>query len=177
MDGARKIWVLKSDGDTEVFDALKLAATMWRAIRDTGGSFNDARDLAETIEIYLSRKGQTCIASTAIFEMCVKVLRRVRLRRAACRLETHHAWRNARRLQIQLDHYGGKTTFWDKGWLCKFACRSWHLSPATGRIIAGIVEQELLAGQDNCVSRQSVIEMLNARVVEFGLADAVPVRP
>ena len=66
--------------------------------------------------------------------------------------------------------------FWDKRWLCEFAQCSWHVRPATARLLAGKVESELFAGTDLVVSRETVIARLNRWVSEYGLADAVPVR-
>jgi len=176
MDGSGTIRVLKRDGSAEDFNAPKLAACMYRAICRRGGDYCHARDLSVAIAIYLCRSRIACISSAAIFEMTLKVLRRVGFSRAAAALEGHGARRKRLRERLRLDHGGGRVTLWQKGWLREFACRSWHLSPAVGRILAGRIESSLLLGGKAAISRREVVELLNAEVTAFGLADAVPVR-
>ncbi len=177
MEELRKIMVLKADGSVEAFDRMKLTSSMWRAMHGAGGKFRDARSLAETIEIYLTRKNQTSIETTAIAGMCAKIMRRVLLSEAADRYEAYHAWREDRRGQLHLRHDGGMETLWDKNWISELAGRCWNLSPVTSRIIAGMVEREILEGERDVLYRDEVIAMLNDHVTSLGLADAVPVRP
>ena len=175
MDGSGKVRVVKRDGSVENFDRAKLASAMWRAMRAAVGTFDDARQLAWAIELYVGRRGWGVVSSAAIFEMALKVLARVRLVRAAEALESHCAWRSYRRRRLRVDHGGGKVTFWDKTWLSELTRRCWHLSRSTARIIAAEVESRLLGGRGCRVGREEVLEMANARVAELGLADAVPV--
>lgn len=176
MNGSRTIRVLKHDGQAERFDPLKLAASMWRAIEQTGGQFAHARELAGAIGLYLRENECKCISSSAIFEMSLTVLRRVQLTEAAGKLESHSFRRDLRRRTLRICHDSGKITAWSKGWLCELAQRIWNLSPSVARIIAGAIEEDLLACETKVVSRREVLEMLNARVAEYGLADAVPVQ-
>ena len=175
MDGSRTIRVIKRDGCEEAFDAAKLAAAMYRAMLHVGGTFYDAGQLALAIEVHLSRTGVKRISSAAIMEMVLKVLRRVGMAPAAMAVEAYRGWRDGRRRQIRIQHECGEVTLCDKGWLSELACRGWHLSSKAGRIIAAQVERDLLAGRRNELSRQEVQDMINERVAEFGLADAVPV--
>ena len=170
-----KIRVLKRDGTVEPFDARKLAGALWRAMRGTEGRYEDACQLALAMAIYVSRETARIVSSGAIFEMAEKVLARVSLADAAKTLRTHrsetHTWRRAMRVR----HYDGKVTYWDKAWLGELACKSWYLMPRTGRIIAGQIEQKLCRANREIVSREELVEMVNRRVTEFGLGDAVPV--
>jgi hypothetical protein len=176
VDGSGTIRVLKRDGGEELFDAQKLAGVMHRAMRVSGGRLYDARQLAAAIELYLERSEWDCLTSTAVFEMTVKVLRHCGFDAPADALEAHRAERQARRQRVRIRHEDGKVTLWDKSWLSEVAQRSWFLSPTTGRILAADVERDLLAAQVGVVHREDVVDMLNQRVAQYGLADAVPFR-
>lgn len=177
MDGSRTIRVIKRDGDAEPFDRRKLAAAMHAAMREAGrGRFRDAEQLALAIEIYLNRVGRTEIPSRAIFEMSVRVLRRVRLFAPASAMEANRLCRARRRARLRVVHGCGKVTLWEKAWLAELACRSWGLGRQTGRIIAGEVERVLLGGQRAEVRRDEIQARINEAVAACGLAEAVPVR-
>ena len=170
------VQVLKRDGSVEGFDPRKLAAAIWRSMRGTSGTFEHARRLAEAVELYLPRRGVKCISSTALFEMTLKALRYVGILPAAQAAEEFRRRRDLLRGKLRIRHEGGRITYWDKGWLCEFAQRSWGVSPQTGRILAGRIELELFALPEMVISRQKVLEMLNRMMAEYGLADAVPAR-
>jgi len=174
MSPSRKIQVLKRDGTAEAFDSRKLAASIWRAINCRSATYEHARRLAEAVETYIIRKGCRCVSSSAVFEMTVKALRHVGLLKAAESAENYRAWRSLLRQQLRIKHDEGRLTLWDKGWLLEFATRSWHISPAVARILAGKIELDLLRSGESIVPRQKVIGLLNRSVAEYGLADAVP---
>lgn len=177
MTGSRMIRVLKRDGGVEDFRAEKLAAAMWRAmVESDAGRYSDARDLALAVEIFLDRSDRPCVSSAAIFEMIVKVLRRAHLGPVAAAMEAHHAWRGCRRRGMAIRHEDGRLSLWDKTWLCEMALRSWNVGRETARIIVGRIERELLLGDHGTMARAELIDRLNSRMSEFGLADAVPVR-
>jgi hypothetical protein len=169
------IQVRKRDGSTEAFDVSKVTRALWCVIEPEGGCFEEACHLADAIELYLRREGQDVVSSAAVFEMVLKVLHRTGLVVPACSLEAHRACRSLGRKQLMVVHESGQTTYWEKNWLADLACRSWRLAAATGRIIAAEVESALLACPQRKVARQEVIDLLNAAVASFGLADAVPV--
>jgi len=169
------ILVTKRDGGKEPFDAHKLAGAMWRVMEPFGATFSQASDLAGAIELYLTRSGAEGISSSALFEMTVKVLRRVGMDGAGEAMEAHRIWRSQHRPLISVRHDSGNSTLLDKSWLAQFAGRSWHVSPAVARIIAAMVEDRLLASVPAELSRGQVVDMLNDYMVQFGLADAVPV--
>jgi len=175
MDGSRTIRVLKRDGSVELFDAAKLACSMWRAMRRRGRRYDDAVQLSLAMEIYLNRSELRCISSAAILEMALKVLKRVRMNRAAAAMERRHNQRAAGRRKLIIRHDDGKVTYWDKTWLVHQARGSWHLSSSAARIIAGRIEDELLAERARTIDRAILLERLNATVAAYGLADAVPV--
>ncbi|MCD4825596.1 MAG: hypothetical protein K8S55_13455 [Phycisphaerae bacterium] len=172
----RKITVRKRDGRTEGFDVEKLAGSLWRGLQPAGGAYRDARELALAIRIYLHRKRRRSIPSAAIFEMGLKVLRRVRRGPAAELLELHRTLRTVRRRLLRISHDDGNVTQWDKSWAANLAVGIWQISPATARIIAGEIELDILPCEETEISRRSLLERLNRRVAEYGLADAVPVR-
>ncbi len=176
MDGSRKIRVIKGDSTEEPFDARKLAASMFRAMEGRRGRLYDAVQLSIAIGIYLKRSSLLTVTSDALSEFAVKVLRRCRLSEAASAMEDFRQRRRIRRTRLAVRHEGGKVTMWDKGWLSSWAQSSWLLSRTTSRILAGQVERELLDSEAIVVSRLEVLDMLNRRVAEYGLADAVPVR-
>ena len=177
MNGSRTILVLKRDGGTEAFESMKLAGALWRAMRDTRrpARYSEAFDLAEAIAIFLRRTKRICVSSGVLFEMALKVLRKAGQQQAADELETHHVWRNVRRKQLRVVYDDGRSACWDKNWLAEMACRSWNLSPTTGRILAGAIENELLDEACSTLNRSCIVDRLNAQVAQWGLADAVPV--
>ena len=175
MAGSGTIRVLKRDGSTEDFDRRKLAGVMHRAMSGGRDRYEDAAELAWAIELYLDRCGWWEASSAAIFEMAVKVLRRVAMSEVAAAMERHRAWRRLRREQVRVRHAGGHWTRWDRSWLSQLACRNWRVSVGTARIIAAEVELAVLAERGSEVSREQVVAHVNRLVGEFGLADAVPV--
>jgi transcriptional regulator NrdR family protein len=169
------IQVIKRDGTRELFDPAKLAAAIWLAMNQTCCHFTDACHLAAAIGIFLRRRRRRLVSSAAIFEMVVRILRKTHLEAVAEQLEAHRLARTYRRHKLQVRHDGEQVTMWDKSWLSELASRSWHLLPVTGRIIAGRIEERLIQGSAETVSRQEIVEMLNEEVASFGLAEAVPV--
>ncbi len=174
MNGSRTIRVVKRDEREEAFEADRLAASMYQAMLRTAGSFYDASQLALAIGMHLERNGPDVIRSADLFQLCLDVLRRVRLTAAAERLEAHREWRQRRRQALRVRHDGGQVTLWDKSWVGDLASRTWHLSPRAGRVIAAQIEAELLGSTCRDVPRRDVEEAISERVVAFGLADAVP---
>ena len=126
-------------------------------------------------QIYLKRSSEECVSSRALFEMMLKALRYVGLEEAAESAEAYYKWRNALRRKLRVRHEGGAVTYWEKGWACEFASRSWNISRSVGRVVAGKIELEFLLGGEKTLWRGEVIEQLNRLVAEYGLADAVPV--
>jgi len=180
MNGSRTIRVVKRDGREEPFEVLRLAAAMHRGMRHTRGTLYDAGQLAMAIEIYLDRAERRRVTSAALFEMAVKVLRRVQLFAAAKAMETHRTRRAGTRRRLSIRHEGGRRTRWDKSWLSALASARWGLKATTARILAGHVEAELLteAPPDGAkweATRDEVCERLDDCVAAYGLADAVPV--
>lgn len=177
MNGTGTVRVIKRDGGVELFCEAKLAGAIWRAIQATGGRYRDANDLAQAIGIFLKRSGRRCVSSAVMLEMVLKVLNRAELAQAAQAMEAHRDWRAIRREQLRVLYADGKSACWDRRWLEELAVRSWNIDPTTARILAGQIENDLLCGQMSSVSRQEVLDRLNTRMAELGLADAVPVRP
>ena len=174
-DGSRTIRVRKRDGSIEPFELGKVSRALWCVIELEGGHYLDACRLAEAIQIYLERDGRDVVSSAAVFEMALKVLHRLGMVAPACALEAHRACRALGRKQLMIVHEPGKATYWDKSWLSSLAERSWQLAPATARIVAAQVEASLLASGQRRIAREDAIDLLNAAVSSFGLADAVPV--
>lgn len=178
MDGIQSGWirVRKRSGELEPFDVFKLGGTLWRAMQRLGAPRSEATDLAGVIQTYLLRSGCHNVTSAAVFEMSLKVLRRVGALEAAGMLETHRECRRIARARLKVLHEAGQVTDWDKTWLTRLAGGMWNLSSTTARILAGQIELELLVGRRPIVTRQEVMEILNDRVAAWGLADAVPLR-
>jgi hypothetical protein len=175
MNRSGKISVHKRDGQVEAFDTAKLAGTLGRPLVYSGGDISDARELARAIAIFLVRSKRSVIPSTALFEMGLKALRHIEMGEAAEILDLHHTLRNIRRKLVRIRHADGKLTMWNKSWLVELAMRMWHISRTTGRILAGEIENEIISQDRPEVPREEIIDLLNRRVAEFGLADAVPV--
>jgi len=177
VNGSRKIRVAKRDGTFEPFDRDKLAAVMYKVMQDGPGAFIESQEVALAIDIYLRRRGWATVSSAAVLEMVLKTFRRIGMDLPAAIMETHHTWRLRRCRQMKVRYSGGRTAVWDKGWLVKLICSSWHLGRATGRILAGDIETRLLDADVDVIDRDELIEQVNALVAAYGLADAVPVEP
>ena len=177
MTTARIIRVMKRDGGFERFNEAKLAGSMWAAMKGRQGGHEDARELARAVKCHLYRTHQSCVTSTAVFEMTLKVLRRVHLWEVARAMEMAQQRRRSGRKLLRVLHDGGHMTLWDKSWLATLAAHSWHLSTGCSRIIAAMIERDLLRDPSQTVHRQDLLEQVNEHVAAYGLADAVPVRP
>ncbi len=175
MERSRMIKVKKRDGGIEDFDVAKLGGVLGRGFRQLGGDIFEARELARAIEIFLVRSKRFRISSAALFEMGLKALRHVKMNDAAELLELHRTLRTIRRRLLRVRHEDEKLTAWDKGWLVELAARMWHVSHTTARILAGEVENEILSHDQPEIHREEILDLLNRRVAELGLADAVPV--
>jgi len=90
-------------------------------------------------------------------------------------MEAYWLRRDRARRMVRVRHLSGQVTWWDKGWVCDLARHSWHLSETSARIIAAEVERRVLGLEMRKIDRVDVVDVINACVVEFGLADAVPV--
>ena len=174
MSGSGTIRVVKRDRTVEPFDVRKLTASLWRAARGAPICFDHVRQIAEAIELHLIRRGRRQIGSAALFAMAIRAMRHVGLARAADAAWAHRTRRVALRQHLRVCHEGGRTTFWDKSWLAELARRSWRISQAASRIVAGKVESILLRGEEDEISRARVVNLLNRVMSEYGLADAVP---
>ena len=178
MNGSRTIRVAKRDGTFEPFDRAKLASAMYKGMRAGGQSYDQARELALAIGIYLRQRGWSVVSSAAIFEMVIKTFRQVGMDLPAAIMETHHSWRIRKRRQMKIRYPDGLTALWDKGWLVKLICSSWRLGKPVGRVLAGDIESGLMhADTVGLIERDSLVEHVNALVAAYGLADAVPVEP
>lgn len=175
MNGSGTIQVIKRDGSSEPFDLRKLAASIWAAMRSRQGAYFDAVELARSVQMYVERIGWPTVSSAAIFEMTLKILRRVHFDESARAYETISHVRKYRRKQFRVVHSNGHVTMWDKSWLARLGAQSWQLTPRTARILASHVEDRLLSEPGRWASREDIIDMLNGLVAEFGLADAVPI--
>ena len=175
MNGSGTIRVAKRDGTFEPFDRDKLASAMYKVMRGSPHAFSESREVALAIDIYLHRRGWPAVSSAAVFEMVLKTFRRIGMDLPAAIMETHHTWRLRRRRHLKVRYGDGRTALWDKGWLVKLICSSWHLGRAAGRILAGYIEVRLMDADVDVIARDKLIELVNALVAAYGLADAVPV--
>jgi ABC-type cobalamin transport system ATPase subunit len=167
--------VQKRNGGEEPFDVHKLAGAIARAMIAVDGAPGEARELAGAIQVFLRRSRRKTISSAAIFEMTLKTLRQVRRSEVAELLELHRTLRTIRRDQLRVVHGRGRSR-WEKTWLAQLAMRIWGLSPMAARLLAGEVEADLIHPARTEVAREEVLDRMNEKVCQYGLADAVPVR-
>lgn len=175
MTGSGTIRIRKRDNRTEAFDVDKLAGSLWAPMQADGGDFRDASELAQAIGVYLRRLGEPVINSTAIFEMAVKILRRVRYRRAAEHYEQVGQWREIFRKRFRIIDADGRSRPWSKSDLAQQAQEDWQLRWNSSRLMAGVVECELMAQSRRWITAEALRERINACVCAHGLADAVTV--
>ena len=177
MNGSGTIRVAKRDGTFEPFDRDKLAAAMCQVMPGGPRAFFDSREVALAIDIYIHRLDWPTVSSAAVFEMVLKTFRQIGMDLPAAMMETHQDWRVRRHRKMKVRYADGRKARWDKGWLVKLICSSWRLGRATARIMAADIEERLLNSDIDVIVRNDLIEWVNALVVAYGLADAVPVEP
>jgi len=177
------IRVVKVDGSLETFDHLKLTAAFWKVLAPAGQGYDRARYLADAVWFFLSRSHLRQATTGAIFEMAMKVLHNAGLNCSAQAMAAYRTRRQGRRVLVRVRH-DEHLTAWDKSWLSGVAQQYWCLSSTTARIIAGQIEHDLLQMNESDtsdttrpreLSRLYLIDMLNTRVAQLGLADTVPV--
>ncbi|MBT3278217.1 MAG: hypothetical protein HN909_08095 [Phycisphaerales bacterium] len=173
----RTIEVSKRDGSVEPFCEQKLSGAMWRSLQITTGDYHMALELSRAIGLFLQRQATDRVDSVVLFELALKALRRIRRGDAAERMELFHTLRSVRRRLVDVHHPCGEITRWDKGWCAKLAVSMWGLQITTGRQIASEIELELLDNQHITVDRSFVVDRINEKVSEFGLAEAMPLHP
>ncbi len=176
MNGSWKIDVIKRDGSREPFRVEKLAAVLWRVGMQHGREYSESFDQACAIRIYLKRTDEREISSAELLGLVFKAMYRMKLPEGVVLVGLHSSLRSRHRNAMRVIHGNGSCVAWDKSWLAQVAERMWNISPTVSRIIAGEVEADLLEHECALVRRDVVIEILNTKVSEFGLAEAVPVR-
>ncbi len=169
MNGSRKIQVLKRDGAVAPFSPDQLRLCLWRAMAAHRGQFAQAGHLAEAIVLYLVGVKAPAITSRALLEMALQALRQTNHAAAADALETHHRWRLAARRRLTVLHRADRRSEWNRQWLTEQAQRRWDLSRAVARALSAQIEAELL-GEGGEVRRQKVLDLLDERVENYGLA-------
>ncbi len=175
MAGSGTIRVRKRDGRREAFDVDKLAGSLWAPMQSDGGDYRDARELAGAIRLYLERRKQWLVGTDMIFEMAIKILRRVRYRLASSRYEQVGQWRQLFRKRFRVVAADGQSRPWNKSTLAQEIQENWQLSWATSRLLVGTVESDLMAQPQRWITDVQLRERLNACVCAHGLADAVTV--
>jgi hypothetical protein len=165
------IRVRKRDGSVETFDTRKLAGALWRVMGPRGGRYRDAWDLACAIRIFLSRKAPRTISSAAVFEMCLCVLRRIRMPDAAGDLERRRFERTRARARLAVRAGEQGVAAPAKQALAEWAMERWRLRRRTARLLAGGVEQELCADASAELGPRAVRRRLAAAVAQSGLAE------
>ena len=175
MAGSRTILVAKRDGTCEPFDVRKLTSAIARAAKCDVSGGGLAASIASAIQTHTRNSGYTRICSRSIFEMSLKVLRRISLPMAAHRMESYFQLRNSWRRAIKADAGNGKLIRPEKRYLAEEAVSLWGISRTTARIIAARIERHLIAIDNTRPSPEGIRELINRYVCEHGLADAVPV--
>ncbi len=173
--GSGTIRVRKRDHRREAFDVDKLAGSLWAPMQTDGGDYRDACELAGAIRLYLERLNQPVVATEGIFEMAIKILRRVRYRVAANGYEQAGQWRQLFRKRFRIVTPDGQSHPWSKSTLAQQAQEDWQLAWPTSRLMAGTVERDLMAQPKRWISEADLRAKINECVCAHGLADAVTV--
>ena len=163
------IRVTKRDGVVEPLQVERLRSCLWRVLRLKRRRRVEADDLSRAIVVYLRRDGVTSVSSRALFEMVVRSLRHTNHDAAADALESHHRrrWR-ARRALVVVDADDRRTP-WDRSWLTARIQHRWTVGRGAARAISSHLERELL-GRRTTIARQSLLDLIDERVENFGLA-------
>lgn len=170
MARSGKISVVKRDGSIEPFDRLKLRGCLLRVLPSGSEEYYLSEALSAAIECYLRRLGRRCVSSPALLEMTLQALCSANQDPSALRLEHRHRRRLEMRSALQVRH-GHSRTAWSKQWLAQLAAARWELSRPAARIVAGDVEERLLARPRRHLSRKAVLGMLDEAMQAYGLAE------
>jgi len=168
------IWVLKQNGTIEAFDRQKFRGCLLRALRGDRRDADWAGALAQAVACFLRRRRIRCLSSAAVLEMAVVALASVGMRASAEALESRHAARLKMRRHLTVRHASGVRTAWSKDWLVRRAAAEWGLGRTGARILAGHVENDLIAGGHRDVTRTRVVQMLAEVAGAYGLATPGP---
>lgn len=170
MARSGKISVVKRDGSIEPFDRFKLRGCLLRVLPPGAEEFYLAGALSSAIECYLRRLGRRCVSSAALLEMTLQALCSANQDPSALALEHRHRRRLEMRNALQVRH-GRSHIAWSKQWLAHLAATRWELSRPAARIVAGDVEERLLARPRRHLSRKAVLAMLDEALQAYGLAE------
>jgi len=163
------IWVLKRNETIEAFDRQKFRGCLFRALRGGRRDAHWAGALAHAVECFLRRRRVRCLSSAAVLEMAVVALASVGRTASARNLEARHAARLKMRQRLTVRHGSGVRTAWSKDWLVRRAAAEWGLGRTGARVLAGQIEQNLIARDGREVSRARVVQMLAQYVSAYGL--------
>lgn len=163
------IRVQKRDGVVEPLRVERLRSCLWRVLRLCPHCRSEADQLSRAIVVYLRRRGVTTVSSRALFEMAVRSLRHTGHDAAADALESHHRWRRAARRALTVVHDDAHRTVWDRSWATEQIRHRWAVGRGAARAISSHLERELL-GRRAEISRQAVLDLLDQRVEDYGLA-------
>jgi len=163
------IRVIKRDGVVEPLRIERLRLCLWRVLRLYPHCRQEADTLSRAIVTYLTRRATRQVTSRAIFEMVLRSLRQTNHHAAAEALESHHRWRRAARRALTIIHDDGRRTGWDRCWVTEQIRRRWDVGRPAARTISSHLERELL-GRRARITRRRVLDLIDRRVENFGLA-------
>jgi hypothetical protein len=158
----------------EAFDRHKLRACLMRVAPDDQSNVCATDSLSSSVECYMLQRSVRTISSAAVLEMALAALHAVGLKKSAYRLERHYCARERMRSRLMVVHEGGIKTAWSKDWLAENARSQWALGRTAARILAGRIEEMLLARRIKSIARKDIMKMLGRLVVAYGLIIPCP---
>jgi hypothetical protein len=168
--------VRKRDGTLERFQFAKLRRGLAAAMRDCGYELRFADSLAQAVTIHLrdwrDRRPPT---SEYIFRCIRTVLDETGLEEVAQRLMSHRRQRACRRRGLTvLDSRrpGRPAAPWRKSMVVGTLQRRHGLGGAAARILAGQIEERVLALHYSVISSALVDELIHNELMAWGLSEA-----
>ena len=167
--------VAKRDGSVEPFDFAKLRRCLAVAMKGCAYDAVYADALARAVAMHLQDWRDAAPASTGYIAGCVKaVLEETGLNDVANFLDRHRRQRDARRSRIDLIDTASPERLqrkWSKRLVVEALTQTHSLRVEVARILAGEVEQRVLALNYNMISLSLLGELIRNELMAWGLAD------
>ena len=175
MSKTKRIMITKRDGQLEPFDVAKPRRCLTAAMRDSSHDEHFADVLARAVEFHLFAWPKTSLPTTDYVSRCLQTaLTQTGMEEVAEQLIRHHRLRTTRRRNLSvLDSRSSRLnlTRWRKGAVARTLERRYGLSHSVARILAGEIEQRVLALSYTVVSTALIAEVLRNELLAWGLAD------
>lgn len=177
MKKSRGLWIVKRDGSHEAFDFAKLRRCVGAAMRACRYDDACADALCRAVRMHLDEARRRPPSSEYVFRCVQSVLNETGLADVAEQLAGHRKVRDGRRRALAVigaRNGGAEAAPWEKSRVARSLERRYQLTHSTARILAGEIEQRVLALEYRVVSAALVDELVRNELMSWGLATVPP---